>query len=92
LPSAAAARRLQISAIGEQTARRHLSLRQENTIMDFEFNTTTAQQNDEFDIDLRIGAGDETEAPQIATAICTVPCTRITNGSTCSHTSPRFCC
>jgi hypothetical protein len=58
--------------------------------MDLEMNTTEAQQSDEFDIDLRLGAGDEPgESPAIFTSFCSRFCT---NSSTCSHTSPRFCC
>lgn len=59
--------------------------------MDLDFNTTDAQQNDEFDIDLRLGAGEESESPQIITSFCTNGL-RCTNSSTCSHTSPRYCC
>jgi hypothetical protein len=60
--------------------------------MDFELITTDGpQQNDEFDIDLRLGAGTEpSENPQI-TAACTLGLCS-TNSSTCSHTSPKLCC
>jgi hypothetical protein len=58
--------------------------------MKTESNATEATQCDEFDIDLRLNVNDvdPAEPPQLITIICT----NHTNGSTCSHTTPRLCC
>ena len=56
--------------------------------MSFESITADVQQeNDEFDIDIRLGAGEEPGQDQmIITSVCP------TQGSTCNHTSGRLCC
>ncbi len=57
--------------------------------MDFDSSTTAnvSQQNDEFDIDLRLEAGsDPGENPSLTSGFCA------SNSSTCSHTSPKLCC
>jgi hypothetical protein len=57
--------------------------------MNFDFSTTTSvsQQDDEFDIDLRLEAGnDPGENPSLTGVACA------TNTSTCSHTTPKLCC
>jgi hypothetical protein len=57
------------------------------TIMDLDYSNTAnvSQQNDEFDIDLRLEAGSDPGENPSLTTLCT-------NSSTCSHTSPKLCC